>query len=35
MFYNSDNAEQIQVAIEGLSQNGTPGTYLKLFGEKD
>ncbi|MCK5443748.1 MAG: TonB-dependent receptor plug domain-containing protein, partial [Maribacter sp.] len=35
LFYNSDNAEQIQVAIEGLSAQGTPGAYLKTFGEKE
>jgi len=35
LFYNSDNADQIQVAIEGLSDEGKPGTYLKTFGEKE
>ncbi len=35
LFYNSDNAEQIQVAIEGLSMQGVPGAYLKTFGEKE
>jgi TonB-dependent receptor-like protein len=35
LFYNSDNAEQIQVAIEGLSDGGTPGTYHKSFGDKE
>ena len=33
-FYNSDNAQQIQVAIEGLSNYGTPGAYLKTFGKR-
>ena len=35
IFYNSDNAKQFQVAIEGLSEYGTPGAYLKTFGQKD
>jgi len=35
IFYNSDNAKQLQVAIEGLSDGGKPGTYLKTFGEKE
>ncbi len=35
LFYNSDNAEQIQVAIEGLSDEGKPGAYLKTFGDKE
>ena len=35
IFYNSDNAQQIQVAIEGLSNYGIPGAYLKTFGEGD
>ena len=35
IFYNSDNAKQIQVAIEGLSEFGTPGAYLNTFGSKD
>jgi len=33
-FFNSDNAEQLQVQIEGLSDDGIPGTYLKTYGEK-
>ena len=35
LFYNSDNAKQIQVDIEGLSYFGTPGKYLQTFGVKD
>ena len=35
IFYNSDNAKQLQVAIEGLSEYGTPGAYLNTFGQKD
>jgi hypothetical protein len=35
IFYNSDNAQKIQVAIEGLSAEGTPGAYLKTFGDKE
>lgn len=35
LFYNSDNAKQLQVAIEGLSEYGTPGAYLNTFGQKD
>lgn len=31
-FFNSDTAKELQVSIEGLSKNGTPGTYLKTFG---
>ncbi len=34
IFYNSDNAKQFQVAIEGLSEYGTPGAYIKTFGSK-
>ena len=30
-FFNSDNAKKLQVAIEGLSIYGTPGTYLRTF----
>lgn len=33
-FFNSDNAEQLQVQIEGLSDDGIPGAYLKTYGEK-
>ncbi len=32
-FYNSDNADQIQVDIQGLSVYGTPGAYLEVFGK--
>lgn len=32
-FFNSDIAKQIQVEVEGLSPNGTPGVFLKTFGE--
>ncbi|EAR02726.1 TonB-dependent receptor [Maribacter sp. HTCC2170] len=32
-FFNSDNARQFQVAIEGLSNQGTPGAYLNSFNE--
>jgi hypothetical protein len=35
IFYNSDNAQEMQVAIEGLSTLGTPGAYLKTFGENE
>lgn len=34
IFYNSDNAKQFQVEIEGLSNYGTPGAFLKTFGKK-
>jgi len=34
-FYNSVNAKQLQVAIEGLSEYGTPGAYLATFKPKD
>ncbi len=33
-FYNSDITETIQVDIQGLSDYGIPGAYLKTFGEK-
>lgn len=32
-FFNSDNAHKIEIAIEGLSSSGVPGTYLQTFGE--
>ncbi len=32
IFYNSDLAKKIQISIEALSKNGTPGAYLKSFG---
>ncbi|ASV30142.1 carboxypeptidase-like regulatory domain-containing protein [Maribacter cobaltidurans] len=32
-FFNSDIAKQLQVEIEGLSTNGTPGVLLKTFGQ--
>lgn len=35
LFYNSDNAQKIQLSIEGLSNGGTPGAYLRTFGEKE
>ncbi|MCK5443161.1 MAG: Plug domain-containing protein, partial [Maribacter sp.] len=35
LFYNSDNAQKIQLSIEGLSDKGKPGAYLKTFGEKE
>jgi carboxypeptidase-like protein/TonB-dependent receptor-like protein len=35
LFYNSDNAQKIQLSIEGLSAQGTPGAYLKTFGDKE
>ncbi|KAG1647862.1 hypothetical protein GQR58_030278 [Nymphon striatum] len=35
IFYNSDNAKQLQVAIEGLSNNGIPGAYVATFGTTD
>jgi TonB-dependent SusC/RagA subfamily outer membrane receptor len=35
IFYNSDNAKQLQVAIEGLSEYGTPGAYLNTFGQEN
>lgn len=35
LFHNSDNAEQIQIVIEGLSDEGKPGAYLMTFGEKE
>jgi hypothetical protein len=34
-FFNSDSAEEIQIAIQGLSDTGIPGTYLKTIGEVD
>ncbi len=34
-FYNSDIAKQIQVHIEGISANGTPGTLLQTFGRQN
>jgi TonB-dependent SusC/RagA subfamily outer membrane receptor len=34
-FFNSDTAKEIQVSIEALSENGTPGTYLETFGTKN
>ena len=34
-FYNSDSAEEIQIAIQGLSETGIPGTYLKTIGKED
>ena len=33
-FFNSDHAERLQIAIEGLSIHGTPGVYLETFGSK-
>jgi len=33
-FYNSDNADEIQVNIEGLSIYGYPGSYLKTYSSK-
>jgi len=33
-FFNTDSAKEIQVSIEGLSDDGLPGTYLKTFGTK-
>ncbi len=33
-FFNSDIAKQIQVDLQGLSPNGTPGVLLKTFGSK-
>lgn len=32
-FFNSDVAKQLQVEIEGLGTNGTPGVLLKTFGQ--
>jgi len=32
-FFNSDTAEEIQISIEGLSEDGVPGTYLETFGK--
>ena len=32
-FFNSDNAHKIEIAVEGLSSSGVPGTYLQTFGE--
>lgn len=32
-FFNSDNANHIQIAIEGLSSFGVPGTCLQTLGE--
>ena len=32
-FFNSDQATQIQISIEGLSKTGIPGAYLKNFGK--
>lgn len=32
-FFNSDEARQIQIAIEGLSIYGDPGVYLQTFSE--
>ncbi len=34
-FFNSDVAEQIQVELEGLSQDGRPGVFLQTFGETE
>jgi len=34
-FFNSDVAEQIQIEIEGLSADGTPGAYLQTFGKQN
>lgn len=34
-FYNSDDAKQIQLSIEGLSDQGLPGTYLETFSGID
>ncbi len=34
-FFNSDTAIEIQVSIEGLSENGIPGTYLETFGAEN
>jgi len=34
-FFNSDSAEEIQIAIQGLSDTGIPGTYLKTMGKED
>lgn len=34
-FYNSDNARQLQLSIEGMSSNGTLGTYLQTFDENE
>ncbi len=33
LFYNSDNAQKFQLSIEGLSDGGKPGVYLRTFGE--
>lgn len=35
LFYNSDNAQKIQLSIEGLSDGGKPGVYLKTFRQKE
>ncbi|AXT18683.1 hypothetical protein D7030_06390 [Flavobacteriaceae bacterium AU392] len=34
-FFNSDITENIQIDIQGLSENGILGTYLKAFGKTD
>ena len=34
-FFNSDTAKSIQVAIEGISTLGVPGSYLETFTAKD
>lgn len=32
-FFNSDSAKQIQVEVQSLSPDGTPGALLKTFGD--
>lgn len=34
-FFNSDTANQIQLSIEGMSADGTLGTYLETFRESE